>query len=104
MGNYKTKEIDNQNPIPKENLFNENFNEKKIEGNEIFIKRKLILGKLFEDIEKNNPESSASNLENLPKVILCKIIKNLGLNDVAKFFILNKHFFKFLWISNNSGE
>ena len=69
------------------------------------LKREMIFGKLFEELEKDNKiESSGSLFENLPKLVLCHILMELKAKDVVKFFRVNKYFFKFLWISPNSSK
>ena len=67
-------------------------------------RRKKKFERLFEDLEKNKIESSASFLENLPKLALTHILLQLSPKDVLRMFELNKYFFKFLWTSPNAGN
>eukprot|EP01091_Cochliopodium_minus_P006089 TRINITY_DN1596_c0_g1_i2.p1 TRINITY_DN1596_c0_g1~~TRINITY_DN1596_c0_g1_i2.p1 ORF type:complete len:175 (-),score=50.77 TRINITY_DN1596_c0_g1_i2:90-614(-) len=65
------------------------------------LKRKNIFEKLFNDLE--NLTVGSSDLEKLPKLILCNIFKFLSERDLGKIFRLNKYLFKFLWSSPSSG-
>eukprot|EP01091_Cochliopodium_minus_P006560 TRINITY_DN1650_c0_g3_i1.p1 TRINITY_DN1650_c0_g3~~TRINITY_DN1650_c0_g3_i1.p1 ORF type:complete len:294 (-),score=77.69 TRINITY_DN1650_c0_g3_i1:156-1037(-) len=65
------------------------------------LKRERIFEKLFDDLE--NVGVGSSPFEKLPKLILSHILQFLNAKDLAPIFRLNKFFFKFLWISPNSG-
>ena len=69
------------------------------------MKRKLIMKKLFDDLENNKMERSEnSQFENLPKLVLSNILSQLNLKDISTLFRLNKYFFKMLWTSPNMGK
>ena len=66
------------------------------------LKRNKIFEKLFEELESIS--TGNSQLEKMPKLVLCNILFFLEGKDVVKLMRLNKSFFKFLWTSPNAGK